>query len=110
MKNVSQQHTFRICLLSDLQELPCFLLPFDWSFRRGEKWVQAPASWTIPLPQRSNSLNSLHIESVFPNKAILVSISVHDALDCLLGKSEMTQRANGDFCLSLSVFYPDKTL
>lgn len=51
------------------------------------------------LPEQYHYLKEVTLrESVFPNKAVLVSISVHDALDCLLDKSEMTERANGDFC------------
>lgn len=33
------QHKFLVCLLSDLQELSCFLLSFDWGLRRWERWV-----------------------------------------------------------------------
>lgn len=105
-KNVSQQHEFHACLLCTLQELPCLLLSFDWSHRRGERWVQAPAAWRLPLPQTSNSHNSHHTESVFIKKAFSRLISVNDVLSCLRVNGEIKWRANGDLFLSLSDFCP----
>lgn len=107
VENVSQQHEFHACLLCNLQELPCFLLSFDWSLRRGERWVQAPAAWRLPLPQTSNSQSSHHKESVFINKAVSGLISVNDVLGCLRVNSEIKWRANRGLFLSWSDFCPE---